>query len=227
MSDNTPPDEITKRDVYQTFWKCRDFEITNLWQRSILLTAFLIACFTAYASLLPELLESEIEINRFLIISAIAFFLALVGIVFSIIWIKMAKGSKAWFEVYEGRIIEIEKEFKHEYMLRYIHSRKKGVSLSYDSIKFDVNNGLFSQKGGGYSVSKINIGIGQTFLIIWFLIASANIITSAIHIENQCCSILLLIGGFAILSILLLVVGLPYLFKSSAFDKKNKEENHD
>jgi hypothetical protein len=137
----------------------------------------------------------------------------------------MAKGSKAWFEVYESRIVEIEKEFKHENMIHFI-MRRQNLTLSYDKFKSDINNNLFSQKGGGYSVSKINIGIGQTFLIIWFLIASANIITSAMHIENQCCSILILIGGFAIVSILLLIVGLPYLFKSSAFRKENTDDKN-
>ena len=40
--------DFTIKDLYIQYWHCRDFEIQNLWQRSIFLGTFLILCFTGY-----------------------------------------------------------------------------------------------------------------------------------------------------------------------------------
>jgi len=37
--------KIRLKDVYESLWKCRDFELLHLWQRSIVLTLFLVMCF--------------------------------------------------------------------------------------------------------------------------------------------------------------------------------------
>ena len=39
---------LSIKELYAQYWHCRDFEIQNLWQRSIFLGTFLILCFTGY-----------------------------------------------------------------------------------------------------------------------------------------------------------------------------------
>lgn len=49
-TSNRPSGELVLRDLYEQYWRCRDFEIKNLWQRSVFLGAFLILCFTGYGA---------------------------------------------------------------------------------------------------------------------------------------------------------------------------------
>lgn len=55
-NSNDVEDKISIKEIHETFWRCRDFELSHLWQRSIFLSAFLILCFTGYGSLLITLL---------------------------------------------------------------------------------------------------------------------------------------------------------------------------
>lgn len=47
-------EKINPKDIYQSLWRCRDFELSHLWQRSIFLTAFLVMCFTGYTALVVK-----------------------------------------------------------------------------------------------------------------------------------------------------------------------------
>ena len=72
----------------------------------------------------------------------------------------MAKGSKAWFEVYEQKICKIEDEedlgIKGEYSM-----------LNMGKVPWSLDSRLLSGKAGCYSVSKLNILIGQFLFILW------------------------------------------------------------
>lgn len=39
---------LTKLDLYERYWKCRDFELTTLWQRGVFLGPILVMFFTGY-----------------------------------------------------------------------------------------------------------------------------------------------------------------------------------
>lgn len=54
-----------------------------------------------------------IELN-YKILHGAAFAIGLLGFTLSVIWVLMAKGSKAWYEVYAKAISDFEEEFKHE-----------------------------------------------------------------------------------------------------------------
>ncbi len=175
-------EKITTKDIYNTFWRCRDFELTNLWQRSIFLTTFLVLCFTGYGSIFFELLDSIDNLENNFVqkigVSVIGYIITLIGIVLSIMWIKMAKGSKAWYEVYEKAIFAIEKDEKY--------ATKKATQFGgfsyYELDQFesiDINNSLLSSMAGQFSVSRINIGLGQLFLILWTVINLIHVITIA------------------------------------------------
>jgi hypothetical protein len=132
-------------------------------------------------------------------------------------WIKMGKASKAWYEVYEHAIMAIEKD--KAYATR--KARKIG-GFRYKRLKgyrdIELSNGIFSGLAGKFSPSKINIGIGQVFLITWLVVGVCHTIIAAFRIHH------LYPGAFydtifGILGIILLVVttlaiGSPKLFKS-------------
>ncbi len=118
MTDSRPDDKLTLRDFYEQYWHCRDFEIKNLWQRSIFLGTFLVLCFTGYGAFFGNAFFDEKKTLNLFVLSnqydslffehLIAFFIAMIGCVFSVLWIAMAKASKAWQEIYERAIISIE-----------------------------------------------------------------------------------------------------------------------
>lgn len=142
--------------IYDRLYRCRDLEIKNLWQRSIFLSVFLTLCFTGYGYLLINIIES----NAFKIgYHFLAILLASIGTIFSCLWIMMAKGSKSWYEVYEEAISNFEDKHKipDEYRMGKLNSERK-------------NNNLFTTQGGSYSVSRINIAIGQITMVFWFLV---------------------------------------------------------
>ena len=80
----------------------------------------------------------------------------------------MGKGSKYWYECYEGLINNIEDE-KSENKL-YIQSAGGYIEEN------KVNNSLLKRVAGNYSVSKINILLGQISALVWFIILLMHII---------------------------------------------------
>lgn len=184
---------LTKLDLYERYWKCRDFEINNLWQRSIFLGPILALTYTGYGVFFLKCFVNENGLLRFLdypdivLNHMIAIVISLMGVAFSILWIYMMKGSKAWYEVYERAVIATDTQkgwvlsddvldccggFKFERLPGYknlsafMHGNKEGL--------FDDK--LFSTCGGLFSPSKINIVIGQVSLVFWFLVILCHVV---------------------------------------------------
>ncbi|MDO4707862.1 MAG: hypothetical protein Q4A61_05530 [Porphyromonadaceae bacterium] len=153
-------DRISLKEIRETFYRLRDFEISHLWQRSIFLSALLVLFFSGYSFLVSKLFEEEIK--NALIIHELCCGIALLAIAFSIIWIMMAKGSKAWYEVYERRICDIEEEEN----LNIPSDNRMGA----DCTPWSLDSNLFTTKPGRYSVSKLNILIGIILMITWTMI---------------------------------------------------------
>jgi hypothetical protein len=103
--------EVSPRDIYMRLCACRDFEIKLQWERAVFLTAFLIACFAGYGSFLLSVGQHGCGESNFspLVINGIFITLTFVGVVLSLLWILMAKGSKAWYEHYEQAIAAFAK----------------------------------------------------------------------------------------------------------------------
>ncbi len=213
-----------KKDLKYTLerlYKCRDLEITNLWQRSVFLSVFMLLCFSGYGYLIdkmvtvddatyyglavkdnnnnsldkesiyfiknnmseiskPKINGSDVYINNLKLKESVrleiknynlaAIGIAMIGIVFSILWISMAKGSKAWYEVYENAIGNFEDEYHKELGIPQMY-----VMGNMFLSKGNKDNNLFSSSSGAFSPSKINIAIGQTSLIIWMSLAIVHI----------------------------------------------------
>lgn len=153
--------KVPLKELRKEFYKIRKFEIQNLWQRSIFLITFIVILITGYANLIEKLL---LERDKWLTnsdfsdiyIHVICCILAILGFIFSSIWIMMAKGSKAWYEIYENRICQIEKELQ----VRAEYKMQPGAPWTLD-------NSFLSTAPGTYSVSRINIMLGQILLFIF------------------------------------------------------------
>ena len=110
------------------------------------------------------------------------------GMLFSVLWIAMGKGSKRWYELYESNIAWLSTNRKfwegcdnpEESELNKIFCNKK--TGRYTEFLFGnlqnrhgdpVSNSLFSPAAGYFSVSKINIMIGiislRFFILVFFL----------------------------------------------------------
>ena len=98
----------------------------------------------------------------------ISIFIAILGYTLSLLYIMMGKGSKYWYECYEGLINNIEDEKSKNKL--YIHSAGEYIGEN------KVNNSLLKRKAGRYSVSKINIILGQISALVWFIILLMHII---------------------------------------------------
>ena len=87
----TGEEKISYKSVYNGYWKCRDFELQHFWQRSVFLTAFLIACFAGYGGLVVAALEcANLSVQKLTLVNGIGFAISLVGIVLSLLWIMSA-----------------------------------------------------------------------------------------------------------------------------------------
>lgn len=155
------------RETLNRLYSCRDLEINNLWQKSILLAPILILCFTGYGILLfelsKEILKEEICQKTIIIFNLLGIIVSVISAIFSILWIYTAKASKAWYEFYERAITRFEKQYKD----------RLGIPSDFimGNIKYEeiFSDRLFSQKADKLSPSKINILIGQLSLIIWII----------------------------------------------------------
>lgn len=163
------------KDVLDRLYKCRDLEISNLWQRSIFLSVFMVLCFTGYGYLLLQIIDSEPSKSTcstlcksdYLNIAAIA--LGCVSLVFSLLWIFMAKASKAWYEVYETAISTFENEYSD--ILKIPEFNIMGEMGLYIH---KMSYCLYSAKAAAFSPSRINIAIGQVCFTVWVLVITLH-----------------------------------------------------
>lgn len=174
-------DMITYKEVYDNLWRCRDFELKHSWQRSIFLTAFLVACCAGYGQVILSICDSDksVQVTGNLVLNGCAFLLTLVGIVLSVLWIQMGKASKAWYECYEKAIVAFsdQKEYFENEKVSEISGFKYRDIPGYESDR--ISNWLWSTTGGGYSPSRINIAIGHLSFLIWSIAAVVHLMIAA------------------------------------------------
>lgn len=151
--------QVSLKELREEFYKIRKFEIQNLWQRSIFLATFIVLLFTGYGAFFEKLMSYDGL--QSIIGHIICCLLALTGSIFSMLWIMMAKGSKAWYEIYERRIHNIEQETTLNIPKKYRMDKEAPWTL---------DNSLLSREPGAYSVSRINILLGQVLGVIWIVI---------------------------------------------------------
>lgn len=185
------PAKLSVKDVYESLCRSRDREIEMVWKRAVFLTAFLIACFTAYGGLLVAYIGSDCQkAVPFTVISVASIGIGFVGMLLSIIWIQMAKGSKAWYEHYENVIEcfvknhstgELEAFAGGDY--RKLAEKTQGELANKLEIKKNDKN-IFSMSGGRFSVSKIVILLGQLFFCVWMAIVALHCCHLVGHVQK-------------------------------------------
>lgn len=152
--------EVTLKEIRETYYSLRNCEIEHLWQRSIFLSALLVLFYSGYGYLVSKFLDEEVK--KPLLLHELCCAIALFAVVFSIIWIMMAKGSKAWLEVYEKKIIELERNMVLKIDMKY--------QLGEYCTPWNLDHNLYTTKPGSYSLSKLNILIGIILNVTWLII---------------------------------------------------------
>ena len=169
---------ITYSDIYKGLWKCRDFELEHYWQRAMFLTAFLLACYAGYGTLIVQYVTSEKVQLPFWAANGIAFGICMVGMLLSLLWIMMAKGSKAWYENYEEAINAFVKRYEdNEDAFKGDLAKVAGFRIR-DVKEFqepESSDWLWNSIGGKYSVSRINVAIGHLSTLIWMVLILMHI----------------------------------------------------
>lgn len=199
--------------VYERLQKNRELEIKNLWQRSIFLATFLVLCYTAYGALIGNMLNQCLNAEKISQYNIAVILTSFAGIIISVLWICMAKGSKAWQEVYEEAI----KTYESEYFIN-IPDKYHSDNLKGDPGKRD--RCLLSTKGGPFSPSKINIVIGQISFLIWICIAIVHFAYLILtYCQNTRCLLwtILVIAFVATIGLIIRLLYNPY--------KQNKTNN--
>jgi len=56
MSENQ---KIIPKDIYNELWRCRDFEISHMWQRSVFLATFMLAIAAGYGSVVSKIIFQD------------------------------------------------------------------------------------------------------------------------------------------------------------------------
>lgn len=152
---------VTLKDLREKFYALRDLEIQNLWQRASIFAGLIGLFFAGYGYILLNHLDPKQRVLAHILCCGIAS----LAIIFSVIWIAMAKGAKAWFEVQERKICEIEESEELNIPLRF-----RMGALPYPGAENEPDCCLLSTKAGRFSVSKLNILLGQALLTCWSII---------------------------------------------------------
>ena len=165
ISENDYP---SKEKIWDRLYQCRDFELSSFWQKSVFLFGFLSLCFAGYGALVAQVVDNDTNPDSISYIYQYMCGVSMLGIILSVVWIYMMKGSKAWYEVYEKAIYEIECEIFKSGNSKYI----EGVWAN--KMRGDFGVGFFGVKGGSFSPSKINIIIGWVMLGIWIIVSGIS-----------------------------------------------------
>lgn len=141
--------------------------------------------FTGYGVLFSKFYDyfstSQPIVTSLFFLSIASLVLSLLGVVFAVFWIMMAKGSKAWYEIYEKAICEIEgateknKTSEGNDVDRYTNEkvnqlRKENLLHGLLLERAECNDNIFSTDAGSYSVSRVNIAIGHVSLVFWAIL---------------------------------------------------------
>lgn len=158
---------VTERESYKEAWRCRDMEISLLWTRLTLLGTFMLATYAGYGIFAMEMLKGRE--SMWTIQNLVAIAICCFGAVFSALWIITAKGSKAWYEIYESIIWHLQKNISDKGgsdIFLTQHDFKNPKILS----RMKICDCLLSARAGWFSVSKIPILMGQVSFAGWVVL---------------------------------------------------------
>jgi hypothetical protein len=118
---NGPIDEKNTilKEALDRAWKCRDFEVEKFWQRTAFFWTLIAAIFVGYTSVKTE--------------SVIDLYLILLGFLFSLAWLLVIKGNRAWQLNWEMHIDKLENDITGP-LHKIIFYKRKTVFYSISAI---------------------------------------------------------------------------------------------
>src|SRR5271166_1217907 len=128
----------------------RKFEIGLFWQRSLFFWGLIAATFLAYANVK----DTDVK-SRFAIVCA--------GVIFSLGWTLVNRGSKYWQENWEQKVSRAEQGVL-------------GVHLFRD--REPVESKFWPLQARQYSVSKLAISLSDFTLLVWIFLFGKSIATA-------------------------------------------------
>lgn len=195
--------------IYDRLCYCRDMEIGLVWKRAVFLTAFIIAAFASYGGMLTVAIRKGFSLPLFYGVTMCGIGISCVGVVLSLMWIMMSKGSKAWYEHYEQAI----SAFAAEYLLPPFDKFAAHDWLSIPKIKHEeMSDNLFNTHGGAYSVSRVSVMVGQLALSIWCAVSLAHVVAYCFVVFDR--------GRWLVHPICVLIVGVLFVISTAIACKK-------
>lgn len=176
MGDSMHP--IGYREIYETLWRTRDFELSTFWQRALLLGSFLMLAYVGYGKLCMYGLENNVATHTRPYFHLLALGISFFGVTMAFLWILMMKGSKACYERTEDALTAFCNAEDSAFVSSDVkdlsgfgmHWTKEAVTPSKESDK-----NLFSANGGPFSVSRVTILIGQLSAVGWALLLMVHL----------------------------------------------------
>lgn len=154
-----------------------------------------------------------------------AFFIGCVGIIISQLFIMMIKGSKRWYEQFEQSIYwfyysdtDLFSDELNKNLEDYLGDKKYPHFGDLKNIKKDkIDQSLFNTNAGYYSVSRINIVLGQLLCLVWIGITgfhlfnifySFDFVTRYFSSEKYICEIFTFVSTVFVVFLLVLLFSL-------------------
>ncbi|MBR2361040.1 MAG: hypothetical protein IKA80_00125 [Spirochaetaceae bacterium] len=213
MSDkrDAAAETLTAKDYYNRLWHCRDFESSHLWQRTIFIAGFMVAIATGYGSFVNQhfkemayyilvLLDKTCEkdaVPLCFATNSVALFLSCIGLILSLLWILMGKGSKLWYKAYEVAICtmetsiygddsDLQKVLVDDGFAEYGEKYNDTFPWFGELKHTKCDDSPFSTAAGRFSVSKINIFLGQLAFCVWFVLGMVHLFSV---LNYLCCDV--------------------------------------
>ncbi len=148
----------------------RKLEIELLWNRTLIFWGFTVVGFAAYAYCLDNLKSFDYSYGPALLV-------AIFGIITSLIWTMVNRGSKFWQEYWEDQIQRINgikrgKAGKFKFFDDMENYKSKDVwRISIFDWNIDFDKQFFGWRAVRFSPSKLIIALSDFVVISWIVIA--------------------------------------------------------
>ena len=131
----------------------RNLELKLFWQRSIFFAGFIAAIFIGFYSIKTDTMSDD---N----IQALRILLLILGTFFSLAWCLANRGSKYWYESWENKVSEAEKELE---------------AVFFDEWVKPEENKFFLYRSRLYSVSKLAIFLSDLVFLAWIVFITIHL----------------------------------------------------
>lgn len=206
--NDTGVNKDTLKDLYNRYNQCRDQELDRFWKNSTYVWIFLALCFGGFSRILLKYLEIEVKPEKQYYFDmrktyeTILTIIGFMGLLCSFIWVWMARGMKAWYEVFEMAVWQMDKDNA----LNRLNNQKYNIENFWrikDS-RFVLQKALFGSDSN--STSKIVILIGRLLCVGWFIAFMWSMLTTFNVLEhlpimdanNHCVIMLFVLSGLLV-----------------------------